>query len=669
MRNGFRALIFTFLVLCSGGVQALGLGEPSVKSFLNQPLEVEIELLSLTTAEAESVIARLASVEDYQRIGSAQMRLSVPLNFTVFATSARTFILVESSDPVHDPVVQLLLDVNWSGGRLLKEYTLFLDPPTIDLAPPRVSLQPRTEPEPDQQPAQAQPQQSEAPRQASAPRIVTSADSYGPVQSGETLWRIATDWIAGSGYTVNQAMVTIALANPQAFRNGNINRMQRGEVLRMPEQGEVGRISRGEANRTVTEHTDAWRRNIPLTAPPPVVSDAGTDADRAADSVEDADIASDAAESEATPEVSAPQLPQARLELVPTEVDVDDFLSGQATADSERRAQLSLVQELLHRAETAMRTGDGENEALAAEIENLRATVLELSRAMNIDDQDLATLAARTRETRNQAKDESQDSVDDLFAEAQGIVDDQGVADDVGDDAADEPQPAEAAEIDDTPAPSWWEQTWFIALLGAILLIGIVMLLRRGAKASPGDYGQRSLADALIEEEEEHVDYSAADIPGVEPETADDDLSTLTEEAENILKALEEENQEERGDDPESIYEPPVEEEDFTVEIDGTTVSTINVDEDELAQLMAENRSEDEDAGEPEDGSGDEQAEDEVPEGEDAMESKLDLAIAYIESDDKDKARELLTEVEEGGDKDQKAMAKKLLTKFWYRDF
>jgi len=52
------------------------------------------------------------------------------------------------------------------------------------------------------------------------------------------------------------------------------------------------------------------------------------------------------------------------------EVDVDDFLSGQATADSERRAQLSLVQELLHRAETAMRTGDGENEALAAEIEN-----------------------------------------------------------------------------------------------------------------------------------------------------------------------------------------------------------------------------------------------------------------------------------------------------------
>ena len=73
MRNGFRALIIISLVLCSSAAHALGLGEPSVKSFLNQTLEVEIELLSLTTAEAESVTARLASLEDYQRVGIAQM--------------------------------------------------------------------------------------------------------------------------------------------------------------------------------------------------------------------------------------------------------------------------------------------------------------------------------------------------------------------------------------------------------------------------------------------------------------------------------------------------------------------------------------------------------------------------------------------------------------------
>ena len=168
MRNGFRALVIIPLLLFSSAALALGLGKPSVKSFLNQPLEVEIELLGISPAETESVTARLATLRDYQRVGIGQLRLSVPLNFTVFATSNRAFILIESTEPVREPVIQLLLDVSWSRGRLLKEYTLFLDPPTVAIAPPRIIRQPppqiirQPEPEVTAAPETAQPETAES---------------------------------------------------------------------------------------------------------------------------------------------------------------------------------------------------------------------------------------------------------------------------------------------------------------------------------------------------------------------------------------------------------------------------------------------------------------------------------------------------------------------------
>lgn len=670
MRNGFRVLIATSLLLGASLVQALGLGEPSVKSFLNQPLEVEIELLSLTMAEAESVTARLASLEDYQRVGIGQLRLSVPLSFSVFATSARTFVLVESSEAVHDPVVQLLLDVRWSGGRLLKEYTIFLDPPTLDLAPPRISRQaPAAIEEPpgrvETTPPETRP--VTAPRPSAVPGIDTSGEIYGPVQGGETLWRIASNWVIGSGYSINQAMISIALANPQAFRNGNINRLQRGALLRLPDGTEVGRISRAEATQEVADQIDAWRRNIPLSQPPPVVSEAGSDIDAAADVDTGEVIDADAGvQPDTTAQVAPPQLPAARLELLASELDRDDRFGGDITSREEQRAQLSLVQELLHRAETAMRKSLGGNEALVKEIEELRATVLELSRIINLNDADLAALAARTRAARSRDKDDAPEGRDDLRAQGREIGDDQDAGVAGSQTTADIPVltgPSAVTASDGRSTPSWWEQTWFIVTLAGMLLAGIVLLLRRGTRIGPADYGQRSLADALIEEEEEHVDYSAADIPGVEPETAEDDLSTLTEEAENILKSLEEENLEERRQDPDSIYEVQTQPDEITVEEDGTTVSTLNMDEDELSEFLAEKRTQKTDAVEADEGGDEDQEDGRTPETEDAMESRLDQAIACIESEDHDKARVLLEEVQESGDEQQQEKAKKLLDK------
>nr|WHW29667.1 hypothetical protein [uncultured bacterium] len=655
-----RRLIAVLLLLFGSGLaNAFGLGEANVKSFLNQPLEVEINLLSLTQDEANSVIASLATLDDYRRVGINEIRLTVPLTFTVFVTNSRTFILIQSTQPVREPVLQLLLDVNWSGGRLLKEYTLFLDPPTLGVAPPRVITPPGavTSPPPAEvtpRPIQQAPPPVEA-APATAPRVVAAGEAYGPVQSGETLWRIASDYIEQSGHSVNQAMVMIALANPEAFRNGNINRLQRGAILRMPTLRQVGQISRADANTAVADQTDAWRRNLPEPPPPPIISDSGADVDSSSTAVDDAAV-DDTAVDDSSDVSTPPPLPEARLELVPTDLDTDGAGSGETATEREQRAQLQLVQQLLSEAEQELRTTSVDNEALETEVEDLRNTVLELTRAMNLDDADLAALAARTRESRlrDQAAAET---LDDLLQEAQqGVTGVTAPESSATEDATTDASIPPTLDVPPVGKRPWWEETWFIVFLAAFLMTGIVLLLRRGGKSAKRDYGTRSLADSLLdaEQEEEHVDYSASDIPGVSPEPLSDDLSVLTEDAENILKALEEENQELRSASEDSIYSPDEPADEHVVGSDGTTVSTLNLDDDELAELMGTAAPED-DGEKDEDGG--------VPSGEDPNESKLDLAISYLESEKPDKARALLEEILEDGDDAQQKIAREILDK------
>ena len=122
---------------------AIGLGDAEVRSYLNQPLLVRIQLLSSSGEELGSVTAGLASADDFEMMGLRQ-GISVPLHFDVHADSGNAYIDVSSRLAITDPVVQLVLEVRWSGGRMLREYTMFLDPPTFaSQAPqPRVSVGP-----------------------------------------------------------------------------------------------------------------------------------------------------------------------------------------------------------------------------------------------------------------------------------------------------------------------------------------------------------------------------------------------------------------------------------------------------------------------------------------------------------------------------------------------
>ena len=139
-------------------VQALGLGDIRLHSALNQPLDAEIELISATDGELESLKATVAATETFAEYGLERPDFLDTLIFSVTQdASGRSILKVSSRTPVTEPVVTLLIEANWSRGQLLREYTVLLDPPLfapaedapryVQPAPPPVSIQPEPAPE------------------------------------------------------------------------------------------------------------------------------------------------------------------------------------------------------------------------------------------------------------------------------------------------------------------------------------------------------------------------------------------------------------------------------------------------------------------------------------------------------------------------------------------
>ncbi|NCO20389.1 MAG: hypothetical protein GW900_10160, partial [Gammaproteobacteria bacterium] len=188
------ALAIAIAMALPGSALAVGLGEARVDSYLNQPLDVRMRLLDATADDLDTLTVTPASPAEFDRLGVMSNALALGLEISVDRSKSPPVIRVRSSRPVADPVVQLLIDARWSGGRMLREYTLFLDPPTLPVAPPPAPVRPQAEPA-QPVPAPMTRQTPEAIRPAaprSQPQVrAVSGQSYGPVAGGETLWSIA----------------------------------------------------------------------------------------------------------------------------------------------------------------------------------------------------------------------------------------------------------------------------------------------------------------------------------------------------------------------------------------------------------------------------------------------------------------------------------------------
>jgi pilus assembly protein FimV len=292
------------LALIGGNAFALGLGSIQVKSGLNQPLNAEIPVSTESAAEANGLIVGLASAEDFTRVGLNRTRVSVPIDFAVTTDGrGQSIIKLTTKDIVREPFLDLLVEVNWPKGKLLREYTVLLDPPVTapvrgssatsapakEAAPaPAQKLAEEKQPKPkptavkpprtvaaEAKPKPAPSPKAPAPAPSAAPKHVASAGDYGPVAEGETLSEVARATKPDDATNVNQMMLALLKNNPNAFYKDNINALKRGAILRIPSSDEIKSTGTSmAAAAAVRDQNASWSGNAAV-AKPTVVANAG----------------------------------------------------------------------------------------------------------------------------------------------------------------------------------------------------------------------------------------------------------------------------------------------------------------------------------------------------------------------------------------------------------
>ena len=279
------------LLLGASVAHAAGLGKLTVTSGLGQILNAEIDLVSLQPGELDSLQARVASPEQFRdaRIEySPALRL---LRFTVEKrVSGQPYLKVTSVAPVNEPFIDLLIDVSWPAGRIQREYPILLDPPgytqgkvmpptTAAASPPAASRESQTPPA-SAPAASSSPSGSDtnaaapaasgtpAPGGPSATAELTvppaaaketpaSGDTYGPIQKGETLNKIAAE-VKPANVSLEQMLVALYRENQNAFIGNNMNRMKTGQILKVPSADDVAKIEQKDARQEIRTQVSDW---------------------------------------------------------------------------------------------------------------------------------------------------------------------------------------------------------------------------------------------------------------------------------------------------------------------------------------------------------------------------------------------------------------------------
>jgi len=351
---------------------AAGLGRLTVLSALGQPLLAEIEIVALQPGEDEGLSARLPSLETFAAAGVDVNPALSGLRISLERRDKRPFLRLTTAQPINEPFLDLLVELSWNSGKLVREYTFLLDPPEFRSRQPSVAQapqpapvekpaaapqtpaqpQPETKAEPapaaaapaapatetQQTPAQAEPAAEKPAAQAQPAEEKPAAEkpaATGPttyeVKRGDTLGEIAKQHLR-PGVSLNQMLIAIFRANEDAFIRGNVNLVRTGKILNIPDPDAIGTIDRDEANRIVKEHHAQFNEYRARLAAVPTTSEAGQQGREVAGSIE-------------KPEAPKPPAPSDQLRLSKTEPAKPGAAPSQAAREDDAAARQRALQE------------------------------------------------------------------------------------------------------------------------------------------------------------------------------------------------------------------------------------------------------------------------------------------------------------------------------------
>ena len=418
MRNLGLLIAFWLTAVLPTSSLALGLGEIQVNSFLNQPLTAEIEVLSARPGEIDDLLVSLASREAFTRAGLARPRHLSDLRFAVEKSEDgdSAVIKVTTRSAVKEPFMNFLIEADWSKGRLLREFTVLLDPPFYAEQPPAVeavseeSLPAATDdtemselPKPTEDESQAMTssetitepialsEDSSSEAQAPAPEMAAPAATSPPASSeyvddesqniiqgdvsvvkGDTLWSIASRF-KDDDHSMAQVMLAFLRANPNAFVDGNINNMKAGAVLRAPDAAELDALGQQAAYAEVLTQNGLWDEYVARVT--------GVAPSMAATTSEEVAQAPEKAAGAAEGELSL---------LVPGEGSSDSSGTGDSADIDQLRTKLALAEEELE----ASRIENNELESRIADLQERVSKFEELQKIVELEDDSLAAIQA-----------------------------------------------------------------------------------------------------------------------------------------------------------------------------------------------------------------------------------------------------------------------------------
>ncbi len=247
-----KIAIVLFLTAFPISAFAVGLGSVNVTSALGEPLNASIELLSMTPAELSSLQAKIDSEAAYVEQGLTRLAVHDEIKLRISKDAGNNILKLTSNSVIADPVLDLLVVVGWSNGRVSRQYTVLLDPPSYN-------------------PAATQTQAPATNQFDNASIKKTNTDSANQSQSaaspaqehltkrGDTLYKVARR-MQPAGVDLDKVLVALFEANPEAFDGKNMNRLKVGKILQAPSEDALNAMTDKHANSEIILQTADWNK-------------------------------------------------------------------------------------------------------------------------------------------------------------------------------------------------------------------------------------------------------------------------------------------------------------------------------------------------------------------------------------------------------------------------
>ena len=384
--------LFVLLVLVAASpVNGFTLGDVKLRSYLMEPLLVEIAIVEAQGDELKDVKIRMASQADFDRFGVDRESMHDNVTFNIVQKNGAWVVEVRSARPIREPYFAFPVEAVWRDGQYVREYTVFLDPRPVQRAAVAKS---RTPP--------PQPGRAEQPEPAPVAQPTPPAREFWPVKRGDTLWGIAESLKPPSA-TTPQMMMALLRANPEAFPDNNVNNLKAGSNLRIPDSGEIQTQTARQARNAFDEQTRQWREAVS----PPAEQPAAEAAPPPPPAETEAVVMSEESPPEAVPELPAEAEQPAKAEqpeeaaeaVAAEEVRQDSQLRiiedpPKPTEEPERAQEIAELERQLLLALEQSEADRLELQTLDERVEQIQVEMMRMRRLIILKNEQIAALQA-----------------------------------------------------------------------------------------------------------------------------------------------------------------------------------------------------------------------------------------------------------------------------------